>query len=298
MRSLRQILANNTPTTKPELWTNLPAVLRRRVGAWLSERLDDGWSTRPFITTVGDNGLLLEVVPGDAIGRPIVYFGMYEYAVTQLLRAYLKRDDTFIDVGANLGYYSVVAADLVGSRGRVLAFEPSIAMRARLKRNVTLNQLQQVEIRAEALGDKRETVRLVTPTVKANDGLAYVTREGHDGVEVPCIRLDEVAFGSKPPALVKVDVEGGEPQVFAGASGLLETNDAPSILFESFEPTRDASVLRRFGYKIFQPRLERGIVTLSDDLQAPRYRRWEAPNYFAVKNRRGLDFVEARLSRA
>lgn len=295
MRSVRQLFEDNRPSVKPELWSNVTHILRRRVSAWLNEQLDASWASRPFICTVGPKRLLLEVVPGDVVGKPIVHFGVYEYAVTSLLRAYLRPGDTFVDVGANLGYYSVVAADLVGPTGCVLAFEPSAPMRSRLERNVALNRLSQVEIRAEALGDAAELVRLIAPEGLGNDGLAYVSRDGEGGVEVPCIRLDSLTFATGAPAMLKVDVEGGEPQVFAGAERLLMSDDAPSIIFESFELARDAALLQRYGYQVFQPRLHAGSIALTADLTAPRYRRWEAPNFLAVKSPRGVSFAQAHL---
>ncbi|HEY4104768.1 MAG TPA: hypothetical protein VGM44_12795, partial [Polyangiaceae bacterium] len=76
----------------------------------------------------------------------------------------------------------------------------------------------------------------------------------------------------------------------------LDRSDAPSILFESFEIARDAEILREHGYRVFQPVLCKGRVQLTPDLEAPRYRRWEAPNFLAVKSPRGVQFAEARLS--
>jgi len=119
---------------------------------------------------------------------------------------------------------------------------------------------------------------------------------GDAGVEVPAVRLDELPeFSERSPQLIKVDVEGGEPEVFRGATALLGRSDAPSILFESFEIARDASILRGQGYQVLQPVLQNRLVRLTRDLNAPRYRHWEAPNYLAVKSERGRAFVDTRV---
>jgi FkbM family methyltransferase len=295
MFSLRRLVADNLPGTKPELWADVGGVLWRRLAAWANAKADPGWSKRPFITTIQPDRFMLEVIPGDVIGMPIARFGVYEFAVSNLVRAYLAPGDVFVDVGANIGYYSIVAAGIVGRSGAVYAFEPSPRIRARLERNVALNDMSQIRVRPEAISERSGTVRLIEPQGKGNDGLAYVDTHGGDGgLEVRALRLDELAeISGNPPALIKVDVEGGEPAVFRGATAMLDRVDAPTILFESFELARDAGILRAHGYRVFQPALRQGVVRLTADLDAPSYRRWEAPNFLAVKSERGLQFAQA-----
>lgn len=296
MVSITRLISNNSPSAKPELWGNLGGVVRRRLSAWLNAKLDSEWPSRPLITTIEPEKLMLEVIPSDVIGMPIARFGVYEFALSQLIRAYLTTTDVFVDVGANIGYYSVIASNLVGPAGRVFAFEPSPRVRARLVRNITLNGMtNNVEVRSEAVSEECGIVRLVEPNGGGNDGLAYVDLKATGGgVEVTAVRLDGVPeLRSRLPDLIKVDVEGGEAAVFRGASMLLREEAAPTILFESFDISRDAAILRQFGYDVFQPGLLRGQLTLHSDITAPSYRRWEAPNFLAVKGARGRRFVEA-----
>jgi FkbM family methyltransferase len=292
MSSLDGFISGNSPSAKPEVWGNLGGVVRRRLMAWLNGRLDSRWATRPFIATIEPEQLLLEVMPGEVIGKPIVYFGVYEYAVSGLMRAFLRTGDVFVDVGANIGYYSVLAAHLVGKGGRVHAFEPSERIRNRLYRNVSLNQFSHVDVHAQAVGREAGTVRLVEPVGTSNDGIAYVDASDFRGIEVESVRLDDIEeLRIRPPALLKVDVEGGEPDVFAGATHLLESAQGPVVFFESFDLTRDAQTLRDFGYQVFQPVLRGGALRLTNNLQAPSYRAWEAPNFVAVKGDRGRAFA-------
>jgi FkbM family methyltransferase len=296
MLSLQRLILNNLPNAKPELWANLPAVMWRRVSAWANTKLDPNWPNQPLLARIGSGGLLLEVIPSDVIGAPIALFGIYEYAVTHLLRKYLGPGDVFVDVGANVGYYSVLAAGAVGGGGRVFAFEPNPRVRARLERNVALNAMAGVvEVRPEAASVTDGMVHLVEPNDPTNAGLAFVdTRADARGIEVQAVRLDGVPeLLPRPPSLLKVDVEGGESDVFRGASGMLESPEGPSILFESFDLARDSAALRDLGYQIYQPVLRRGAVRLSRDLSLARYRSWEAPNFLAVKGARGLGFAHA-----
>lgn len=296
MRSIGRLLANNGPGQKPELWSDLPTIARRRLVAWLSARLDASWTRRPYIATLKPDQLLLEVTPGDVVGKPIVQFGMYEYAVTSIVRRYLKPGDAFVDVGANIGYYSIIAGQMVGPAGRVLAFEPSPRIRARLERNIALNGFTHVSVRAEAVGRVDGEVRLIEPNGQDNDGLAFVDADAKGGLAVRSIRLDDLFPETEaPPSLLKVDVEGGEPDVFAGAQRLFARDDAPSIVFESFAIERDGEPLRAHGYAVLQPCLKSGQLYLTEDLTLPRYRAWEAPNYLAVKSARGRAFIERML---
>jgi len=294
MPSLRGFVLNNRPSVKPELWRNFGGVAIRRLNAWLNARLDSAWSERPFIATLEPEQLLLEVIPGEVIGQPIVYFGVYEYATSGLMRQFLKSGDVFVDVGANIGYYSVLAAHLVGPEGSVHAFEPSARIRSRLCRNVSLNRFTQIFVRPQAVGSRAGVVQLVEPEGNVNDGLAYVDKRGEcRGVDVEAIRLDDLEeFTARPPALIKVDVEGGEPDVFAGAARILSDPEGPVVFFESFELTRDARTLRDFGYEVFRPALHDGQLRLTSNLSAPGYRAWEAPNFVAVKGARGREFAK------
>lgn len=296
MLNFKRFLEQNRPDAKPEFWAQPGSVARRRLSGWINRRLDPAWPTRPYITSIYPEGLLLEVIPSDVIGKPITQFGTYEYAVSALLRAYLQPGDVFVDVGANIGYFSVIAASRVGASGAVYAFEPNPRIRARLERNVSLNGAEQIYVRAEAVSDAPGTLRLVEPEASGNDGLSRVERSATSGVAVTAVRLDAVPeLRARPPALVKVDVEGHELEVFGGARGLFEAADAPALIFEAFDIAPYARVLEAAGYRIYQPHLVRGAICLTPDLNAPPYRRWEAPNFFAVKSVRGRGFAEGRL---
>lgn len=297
MFSLKQLVADNLPSAKPELWADVGGTLWRRFEAWVNTSVDPSWPKRPFITTIAPERLLLEVVPADVIGMPIALFGVYEFAVSRLVREYLKSGDVFVDVGANIGYYTVIAAAAVGSSGAVYSFEPSARIRARLQRNVDLNALLQVRVRSEAVTQSSGVVHLVEPQGTGNDGLAYVQTNGEkEGVEVRAVALDQIPeFRDRAPDLIKIDVEGGEPDVFRGGSALFDRSDAPTIIFESFDIARDGSILRNHGYDVLQPALKDGVVRLTRDLTAPPYRRWEAPNFVAVKSPRGREFAESRI---
>ena len=88
------------------------------------------------------------------INQAIFLYGTFEISETRLVQAFLRPGMTFLDVGAHIGYYTLIASRLVGDAGRVHSFEPGAATRAHLEANVARNGLGNVEIHAEALAEQ------------------------------------------------------------------------------------------------------------------------------------------------
>jgi len=152
--------------------------------------------------------------------------------LTPVLRAALGSGGSFVDVGANVGTYSLIAASIVGERGRVLAFEPVPDTRAQLERNVALNKVPQLEIVPKGLGaEPGQTTLHVVP------GASGLSSRYHDhggtAVEVDVTTLDLTFEGAAPPALIKIDVEGMELEVLKGATGLLRSDNPPLVVLEA-----------------------------------------------------------------
>jgi FkbM family methyltransferase len=294
MRLLEQ-LRNNLPGEKPEFWRDPLRAVGRRLVLALQGAVEPAFEKRPFIARLAFDDLLMEVIPGETIGRAIATAGVYEWAPTEMVRRYLKEGDVFVDVGANIGYYSLIAARRVGGSGRVVAFEPYAPVRERLMRNITLNQPLRVEVREEAVSNASGRGFLSPPQSGDNDGTAGLVYEEAGAIEIRRERLD-AALAETPPDFVKVDVEGHEAAVFEGMSGLLERDVAPSLMFESFRIDADAAILENFGYSVFAPTLRRGSLAFEQiSPQLRYYRAWEAPNFLAVKSSRGHAFVRELL---
>ena len=155
----------------------------------------------------------------------------YEHSVVEHLKLLtpLFNSPTFLDVGAHYGYYSVYMAKLVGSTGKVFAFEPNGDYFKVLRTNVILNGLRNVAVHRLALSDMSETVVLEAskrmrargfPTEKRK----MRTKEAEDPLEdsVTAMSFDELATQDGIfPEIVKIDVHGGEGKVIAGMKGSL-----------------------------------------------------------------------------
>jgi FkbM family methyltransferase len=176
---------------------------------------------------------------GDAVSN-LLFQGTFEPAERALLPQLVRPGMTVVDIGANAGIYTMLAARLVGSAGRVIAFEPSERERARLMTHLALNHISNVRVEPFAVGNQDgETAFFVAPNFEAGFNGRFsapgipMTRQ-----RVPLRRLDTYADASGLDRVdfVKLDVEGGERDVLLGAERLLRRARA-TILCE-IEPSR------------------------------------------------------------
>lgn len=176
-------------------------------------------------------GLWLHLNP--RTGR--TYFeGDGEEAVQEILQKHLKAGMTFYDVGANIGLFSLIAARLVGEKGRVVAFEADPEIAGRLREHLARNQFTwaRVEERAVWSGAKTVYFARTNPETSPDRGLGHVVdAAGTETIEVRAVALDKFAESERAPDLIKCDVEGAEAEVFRGAQSLLKEK-RPAIVCE------------------------------------------------------------------
>ena len=145
------------------------------------------------------------------------YFDLEEMS---LMRRVLRPGDGFIDGGANIGVYAMLAASLVGPGGRVVAFEPFPAHAQRLRANAAYNGFGQIEVKAVALTDRRGTVSFVTNRDVSNR-IQTRTDADADTIEVECTTLDDALADLPAFTVGKLDLEGSEIDALKGAARLL-----------------------------------------------------------------------------
>ena len=156
--------------------------------------------------------------PDDRVlSKRLILYGGYEKEEIALLCSLVKEGDHVLDVGANVGIHTMFLSRAVGSRGRVIAVEPDPVNASLLTANLEHNGCDNVTIARCALGNSTGTVQLFqVPTHRANASLADITGHG-ESVDVPLRTGEDVlAQFDCSPHLVKVDVEGCEPQVLSG----------------------------------------------------------------------------------
>lgn len=146
-------------------------------------------------------------------GQPGYLLGTSEPDEQALLAEHLGSGDVFYDIGANVGVFSTIAARLVGTTGRVYAFEPHPESSASAERNAELNEFANVTVLTTAVSDANGKMTLSLSGKSANHRLG----EG-SGIEVDVVALDHWIRREKarPPTLVMIDVEGAELNVLDG----------------------------------------------------------------------------------
>ena len=202
---------------------------------------------RPWTLSVY-GGMKLRCYQDSIIALHVVQRGeFHDWDTAKFITEFLRAGETFVDVGANIGLYTLPAAKLA----RVVAVEPSAKNRGRLEENLRLNGLTSVKIEACALGEQEGEMAFCD-----DDALAHVELTGN-GPKVPTRCLDAI-LPEGEISLLKVDVEGFELAVFRGAKNAMRDGRLPVILFEmnhSYERygVTEAQIfdfLREHGYQI------------------------------------------------
>ena len=167
------------------------------------------------------------------IGRPIARDRSYEPHVTQALRTHLRPGATFVDVGANVGYFSLLAALLVGERGRVIAFEPRADNVELLRRSVADNGFANVEVHACAVAERAQELAFFASGEVQSSGRLMQEREAGSELlpTVRAVALDEALAAEPRVDVIKMDIEGAEPRALAGMHALLRRH-RPTLLTE------------------------------------------------------------------
>ena len=176
-------------------------------------------------------GFSMNIQSDQQIDRVIYYWGCWEPNETDIIRKLLRPGYTFVDVGANDGYFSLLASSLVGESGKVIALEPTPDIAAELRANIHLNGFKNISVLERAASDVTGELTLTTP-LGAGSGMTTFRSVAGRSWRVKADRLDVLLSDSPPPNVVKVDVEGAELKVLRGMEGLLKGEDAPHILCE------------------------------------------------------------------
>jgi FkbM family methyltransferase len=187
------------------------------------------------------------------------YFnGDVEPEVQAVLHKYLRPGMTAYDIGANIGFFSLLAARLVGTAGRVTAFEADPEVAARLRENVIRNQGGPISVEEKAVWSSSNPVFFARADaeVSPDRGLGHVIdkdseRSARSTIRVEAVSVDEYVRQSATPDFIKCDVEGAEVEVFRGAEKLL-SEKSPLILCEMHGEESRQTLLKLFanlGYR-------------------------------------------------
>ncbi|RNL66730.1 FkbM family methyltransferase [Zhongshania marina] len=156
---------------------------------------------------------------------------------TQLLIKYLKSGGVFVDVGANIGYYTLLASDIAGSSGRVLAYEPDVNNFELLQENVRLNELNNVTLHPLAISDRNEVGNLFLSSDNFGDHRIYADSGERASYPIQLVHGDQhLEAQTQRIDFLKIDTQGAEFYVVNGLRKLIAANSAHLCIILEFCP--------------------------------------------------------------
>ena len=204
------------------------------------------------------SGALVLTPFDDYMGRMTYFVGDTDPTISRLCRMLLRPGHVALDIGAHVGIITLLMARLVGQTGRVYAFEPNPAVHALLVASLERNEITNVDVHRVALGAGEGILPLVVPGGHIGNASLLHREDDGEAVQVRVRRLTDVLEDVELTSfrLVKLDVEGYEREVLAGASRLFESAPPDAILCECWDlesPDGRALVqdLREPGYDVF-----------------------------------------------
>lgn len=192
---------------------------------------------------------------------------VYEEDLTQIFQQILEPGDTVVDVGANEGYYSILASKIVGTTGKIFAIEPQSRLQNILFKNIELNEAYNVVVHQTTISDSIGSVKLnLTPdTNSGSSGILQSTKYKNPTETVPTKRLSDIVklFNLNNINLLKMDIEGFEYQAVLGDKELFKSNIIKNFALE-LHPT----VIKKYGNdsnKVINFLNECGFVAIAMD---------------------------------
>ncbi len=230
------------------------------------------------------NGAKIIISPGETALTGNLYCGLYEFTDMAFLLHVLRKEDLFVDVGANVGSYTILACASVGARGYCIEPVPSTYLR--LMDNIRLNNLTgNVECLNIGIGDKEGNARFTSNLNCTN----HVLNEGENVYDEITVRMDTLdsVLKDKSPLIIKIDVEGYEKQVLKGAQRVLSNESLQSLIIETddhnngYDPdhTSVTEIMDNYGFH------EYAYDPFRRELTIPKHKKNNPNNTIFVRNK-------------
>jgi FkbM family methyltransferase len=274
---------------------NHPANRQARISAFMRAarwQLSKRLTGRPL--DICYHGKHLRCHPASHSASRAIYFScLPDYWEMRFILDYLRPGDAFIDVGANVGLYTILALSVVGDQGQIHAFEPNPLVAAMLRESIALNSAENITVHEIGLAD---TDGVAAFSSAGDDCVSHIVSSSGDiGTQIPICRLDRL-LPEAPYAMMKLDIEGYEPFAIRGASQWTQNQIPPVMLVEM------GGYTKRYGIRTdeFVEELDQiGYFTAvynPESCQIQPCKPWEIPsdNVLAIAKGR-QELIEKRL---
>jgi FkbM family methyltransferase len=188
--------------------------------------------------------------------------GTYEPFETEIVKREIKKSDVALDIGANIGYYTLLFARLVGEEGKVFAFEPDPYNFSLLQKNVEINGYKNVELIPKAVSNETGKSRLYFKNKDHVQNMIFDNHTSLPSAEIETTRLDDYFANYQGKIdFIKMDIQGAEGRAIQGMDYLLKINsgmkiamefEPASLILSGMEPGKCLKLLVAHGYNLYQ----------------------------------------------
>lgn len=230
------------------------------------------------------------------LSRDIAFNKIWEINTTNFLKNIINEGQIVADIGANIGYFSLLLSKLVGSKGKVYSFEPELKNFEILKKNVTINNFKNIKLYQKAVSNNSGKRKFYKSNWnfgdhRFNKNILYDNDLTHTPIEIDVIRLDE-CLNDVDLDFMKIDVQGHEMQVIEGAKKFINNKDNFKMVIEFYphglmsndtDPEEFLKTLLDLGFDIYDID-SRNLLVNFDILEICRRHKYHSSlNFFCEK---------------
>ena len=168
------------------------------------------------------------------VSKTLYFTGVWEKEVTSLIKVITKQGMVFVDIGANIGYFTLLGAKLVGKTGKVFAFEPDVNNYALLTKNIELNMYDNVALANKAVTNRVNTANLFIDTENSGNHKLWASSKEQEQVSVGTTSIDSFleSYNVCSSIIVKMDIQGAEMAALQGMDKLIRANPDIKLIIE------------------------------------------------------------------
>ncbi|MDO8573473.1 MAG: FkbM family methyltransferase [Candidatus Daviesbacteria bacterium] len=221
----------------------------------------------PAIVTFNNNKMQFICPPASSYGSLVVYCNLPEYPEMVFLEKILKSNSIFIDVGANIGVYTILAAAKI-KKGKIYSFEPIPSVLNILYQNIRINNANdRVKVIEKVVSDKNGNEKFVIQDISEYSHIS--SNQTSKSVLMPSVKLDDFCDKEKISFIdvVKIDVEGEELKVLRGLENYLKSGKVGVLIIE-FNSNQVIDYLKKFKYTVFKINKKLDLEEIKKDDQS------------------------------
>lgn len=186
---------------------------------------------------------------------------IHEKTSVDIVKKEVKQGDIVIDVGANIGYYTLLFAKLVGPTGHVYSFEASPKNCKILQKNIEANNYKNVTLIQKAVSNKDEQISFYTSPKHTSENFLFKPNIAHEEIKIQAVTLDNYFENQNKIDFMKIDIAGAESLALERMDSILKRNNNMKIIQEWWpnairkhgkEPDKHLNYLIKLGYKIYE----------------------------------------------